>query len=68
MNPNQPAFPSSGSDNPKLMGLTKREYFIAIAMQGILSTVEGVSAAAKAGSVTSVAVSFADDLIRDLNK
>mgnify|MGYP003627742439 CR=1 FL=1 len=37
MSPNQPAFPLSDSDNPKLMGLTKREYFIAVAMQGIMA-------------------------------
>jgi len=49
-------------------GLTKREHFAAMAMQGILSSPLGISIAGKVSSVTAVAVGYADDLIMDLNK
>lgn len=37
INPNEPAFPVSGIDNPKLMGLTKREYLLSLAIQGAMA-------------------------------
>ena len=43
-------------------GLTKREYFAAMAMQGICGDKEFN------GSVTETAVNLADELIEELNK
>ena len=44
-------------------GLTKREYFAAMAMQGIIS-----SGNFKIGTITYAAVAFSDGLITSLNK
>jgi len=69
MNPNQPAFPSSGSDNPKLMGLTKREYFIAIAMQGIMSNASCTpTQELHFNKISDDAIFIADLLIKKLNE
>ena len=46
-------------------GLTKREYFAAMAMQGILSNASGIK---EPGHWTNWAVKYADDLIAELNK
>jgi hypothetical protein len=50
-------------------GLTKREYFAAIALQGLLAgdTTPGVWIV-KDTNITSTAVEFADKLIEELNK
>lgn len=64
-NPNHKAFtiPYQPRDNEELIesGLTKREYFAALAMQGLI---------AKYGfhPPLDLAVRYADDLIEELNK
>jgi len=47
------------------VGLTKREYFAAMALQGILSNASGVG---KIDWWSGYAVKYADQLITDLNK
>jgi hypothetical protein len=49
------------------LGLTKREYFAAMAMQGYLASYDGVSIP-DAGNVAWRAVEYADALINELNK
>lgn len=51
-------------------GLTKREYFAAMALQGILAGTSGVESLASIGPSgwASVAVSHADALMAELNK
>lgn len=61
--PNDPAFPVSPADYSAKHGLTKREYFAAMAMQGMLANGSGDSSA-----VCSVAMWHADALIEKLNK
>lgn len=67
--PNMPAFASSES-----YGLTKREYFAAMAMQGLLSRLalhEEISNSTGTKlkyPSTDAAVSIADDLIQSLNQ
>ena len=57
---NEPAFPNILT--PSLKGLTKREYFAAMALQGLLGNNNNY-----VYSVIS-AVEFADDLIEELSK
>ena len=59
--PNDPAFPVSPSDYSAKHGLTKREYFAAMAMQGLLASDTHFTL------VTDRAVDFADMLIEKLN-
>lgn len=47
------------------MGLTKREYFAAMAMQGLLSG--DVNAEIERGNLVRASVIIADDLIEELN-
>lgn len=68
MNANQPAFPihdfvnGNGDVQTGSIGLTKREYFAAMAMQGILSSnLEWINVAVSS-------VDFADALISELEK
>jgi hypothetical protein len=68
-NPNEPAFskpafyhPDGGLDSPNT-GLTKREYFAAMALQGLLA-LGGVVYQSPVKS----AVEYADALIEELNK
>ncbi len=49
-------------------GLTKREYFAAMAMQGEIASYSGLSTSAQPEIVASRAVAFADALIVELNK
>lgn len=83
-NPNDPAFPFVHIDEMKgpildqlaqSRGLTKREYFAAMAMQGILSnndTTEAITVLAERREMTPskltalVALEYADDLIAEL--
>lgn len=63
-NPNDPAFPSSG-----LLGLTTREYFAGLALQGFLAMHADSSATAPMPSKTAIyCVEYADALITELNK
>jgi len=56
--------PEGGIDSPQ-SGLTKREYFAAMAMQGILSH---LTTRVSAEEVARAAVELADQLIIELNK
>jgi hypothetical protein len=58
------AFGSDGCVNEVAHGLTKREHFAALAMQGILSSDSGQGYE----FVSSEAVTYADALIKALNK
>ncbi len=63
--PNVNAFPRMfGNDAPK-DGLTKREYFAAMAMQGLLACPNNVN---MAQDIAKGAVIIADQLIIELNK
>jgi hypothetical protein len=69
--PNVNAFPRMfGNDAPQ-DGLTKREYFAAVAMQGILAREDNYPYKSKdefLKSITSISVELADQLIIELNK
>lgn len=73
-NPDEPIYPEHPAGQPLLNhhthGLTKREHFAAMALQGILAGTSGVESLASIGPAgwTSVAVSQADALIAELNK
>jgi hypothetical protein len=65
-NGKRPAFQSSialASDEIKELGLTKREYFAGIALQGILSN-HGVQT--DTSDFTKVAIQLADELLKQL--
>ncbi len=76
MNPNDPAFPPTehGFETGQA-GLTKREYFAAVAMQGQLASMTNAEVV-KAWQISGVpyewcansAVKFADSLIAELSK
>lgn len=61
-NPNDPAFPVSPSDYSAKHGLTKREYFAAMILQGMLANESPYS-----HSMTISSVRLADELIEKLN-
>ena len=74
-NPNEPAFPMAGSTDgngnhtyPEF-GLTVREHFAALAMQGILAAqIHGMNNMPSEGPFAAIAVNAADALIAELNK
>jgi len=59
--------PDGGADSPQ-EGLTKREYFAAMAMQGIISTTNMGFNHLKDGRIAKEAVILADALINALNQ
>lgn len=61
--PNDNAYPSIPVDNPALQGLTKREYFAAMAMQAIAANQNMLFV-----DVAEQSVQMADALINALNK
>lgn len=68
-----PAYPvhkSTGLDSPLRLcgGLTKRELFAAMAMQGWMASFAGLDAAPKAQLTAQEAVKFADALLTELAK
>ena len=69
--PNDQAFPRPASHSPEFgpthpkLGLTKREYFAAMAMQGLLST---VPESFNGREIAEISVNMADALIEALNK
>jgi hypothetical protein len=70
MNGSSPAFPVEGQDENghRLIprhGLTKREYFAGLAMQGLLSQYDG---SYSRDLVARAAVENADDLLAELEK
>lgn len=64
---NEPAYPSEHPDKPykEIMGLTKREYFSVLVMQGLIS--DGDSRGT-ADDFALSAVLFADALLKELEK
>jgi hypothetical protein len=61
---NEPAYPNK--QTPSLKGLTKREYFAAMALQGIIANKDGLDI--KIERIVESAVDTADALIEELNK
>jgi hypothetical protein len=61
---NEPAYPNI--QLPSLKGLTKREYFAAMALQGIIANKDGLDI--KIERIVESAVDTADALIEELNK
>ena len=64
--PNNSAFPIIAEDYIIDGGLTKREYFAAMALQGIISNKDGLDI--KIERIVESAVDTADALIEELNK
>ncbi len=64
---NQPAFPISEHDSLVHCGMTLRQYYAGLAMQGILSNVDG-DPFVKIDPIVDSAVIFADALIRRLEE
>lgn len=67
METNNPAFPTF-RDSSVNQGLTKREYFAAMAMQGFLASTAGTHSVPNADTVSRLSVGFADALLTELNK
>lgn len=73
-NGQQPAFPDPQSYDKGVNGLTKREYFAAMAMQGLISKEGEVDHESRSDKYTSTyqeklirkAVSYADELLKQL--
>jgi len=65
--PNDTVFPSRDEYNFPVNGLTKREYFAAMAMQGYLASVPS-DVVERPEYAASHAVKYADALINALNK
>lgn len=63
-NSNAPAYPDNW--DAKLPGLTKREYFAAMAMQGLIAS--DVDGAMSHGNCAKIAVLQADALLKELEK
>lgn len=66
MNANDPAHPVS-SDHMR-DGLTKREYFAGLAMQGYLASFSGITALMQPPAIAESSVAFADALLAELEK
>lgn len=69
---NEPAYPivlpeGVGINTYSDPGLTKREYFAAMAMQGMMTSMGQLSAHPSEYGIGKQAVAIADDLIRALN-
>ena len=62
-----PIFDSEGSAMTRFVGITKREYFAAQAMQGILSSSRYYYKNVPSAQVAEEAVEMADELIKALN-
>jgi len=75
-NPNDPAFlveTVNVDGTPRPCGLTKREHFAAMAMNGLCSDIQNIGAALREGSnsamgISAISVLYADALIAELNK
>jgi nitrogenase subunit NifH len=65
-NPNEPINMVEYNNNYISTGLTKREYFAAKAMQGIIANKDGLDI--KIERIVESAVDIADALIEELNK
>ncbi|MCP3684719.1 MAG: hypothetical protein GY861_18785 [bacterium] len=70
-NPNDYAFAATSCGEPQQVyqeGLTKREYFASLAMQGYLANTAPSTIIPSPESVARKALQFADALIKELNK
>jgi hypothetical protein len=71
VDPNRPAFPNIDHMGDGPVGLTKREYFAGMAMQGILSN-SGLNPAKRGGAarewLAETSCKVADALITELSK
>ena len=72
-NGEQPAFPKEVPDGDRLQnGLTKREYFAAMAMQGLLSGGDGeyqkTTNTREPKYIALLAVDYADELLKQLEQ
>lgn len=65
--PNDPAFPVSPSDYSAKHGLTKREYFAAMAMSAITNVISHDSMIITPRVIAGLSVELADTLIEKLN-
>lgn len=66
---NEPIAPYLNTENMfDTPGLTKREYFAAMALQGFLSSYAGATADPKKEHVSAKSVEYADALIKALNE
>ena len=68
---NEAAYPLSPDGNKELgynTGLTIRQYFAAMAMQGLLASYAGVSQNPNPESLAKKAIEYVDALINELNK
>ena len=66
-NADMPAMPSPHFEDDELQGLTKREHFAGLAMQGILTTV-GTMWSEDADECALYAVKYADALLKALEQ
>ena len=66
-NSEKPAFPRTHRNGISANGLTKREYFAAMAMQGILSSTP-IDSLIFGQSECKLAVGIADELLKQLEK
>ena len=64
VNGGEPAFPSFNEGYPEVFGISIREHFAAMAMQGIAST----GSTGDYEAIAYLSVSMADALIDELNK
>lgn len=67
-NENRPAFPTNGRMHSEMVGLTKREYFAAMAMQSLILQIDRYKAGSAIEFMCGDAVVFADALIKQLEK
>lgn len=67
-NKDQSAFPQDGNStgHPDTQGLTKREYFAGLAMQGMIATALLNLSKEEAIVVAAQAIQFADELLKQL--
>lgn len=66
-NPDSPAF-AAGAENRNQAGLTTREYFAALAMQGLLSNSDVGIHLLPDDELAAMAIGFADATIKALNQ
>lgn len=65
----QPAFPDNPPNGQRRPGLTKREYFAAMAMQGLCAGIQyGPGVLISSDETAGDAVEFADKLLQELAK
>jgi len=67
-NKNRPINPVDSSHNEELSGITKREYFAAMAMQGMLPNYKTVRSDEGDKAIASLSVKMADALLEELDR